>query len=381
MMGAGGDSSAPRVAPRSPLASAQMPNAADYAAQRPSSRRSRLLLLAQAPSASAGCLLRLRRLRIDSRRSSSGPINRPHVESFHAVYGGEVTFDADQADGDLKAQQYTLSGHVRLHETDTTIRAGKSLLTARPKRRRGDMALFNQKVFTIRSARLEGTPDLLTATEADFTTVPPDEKADYHIHAQTITLDRTKPSRRPAECDALSVRRAAADDPPRSPSTWAAAAARHGGRRCCRLSASRPATAPTSPLGAVCISPTVPVQYRLLLPTRQSVEATVTSQQTLYAPRAPSLPPIAVCRAGDAAGPYPRLRDRTGRSRCPKATRCGSMTFLPEPNPIRLFDTPSRGGLGAGRRAFCACRRAGPPARRPLCQPPAGSDPARPDSR
>ena len=119
----------------------------------------------------------------------SGPINRPHVAPVHAVYGGEVTFDADQADGDLKDKRYTLSGHVRLHETDTTIRAGEVTFNGARHDGVATDALLTQGLYTLRSARIEGTPGLLTAYDADVTTVPPDQTPDFHVRAQTITLD------------------------------------------------------------------------------------------------------------------------------------------------------------------------------------------------
>ena len=274
----------------------------------------------------------------------SGPLNRPHIEGFHALYGGEVTFDADQADGDLKAQRYLLSGHVRLHEADTTIRAGEITFNGATGSAEATQAVFNQKVFTIRSARLEGTPELLTATDGDFTTVPLDENSDYHIHAQTITLNQKnhRGVLRNATLYLFGVRLL----------TVPRITFRIGGGN---SAAQRQGMFPTIGIsarygtylafGSSLHVAHLPVQYRLLVPTRQKVEATVTSQQTLYVPRPPVVP----------APPYTGPVTPLDRIRAAATAPVGPLPegdpllfhdFLPEPNPIRLFVTPSRGYLG-----------------------------------
>lgn len=277
--------------------------------------------------------------------SASGPITRPHAEGVRAVYGGEVTFDADQADGDLKAKQYTLRGHVRLHETDTTIRAGEVTFDGATQSGRALNAILSRKVFTIRSAKLEGTTELLTATEADFTTVPPDEKADYHIHAQTITLDQTK-HRGVLRNATLYLFGARLLTIPRITFRLGAG----GG------AAGRQVVLPTVGVSArygtyLAFGDNLhvarqPVQFRILLPTRQSVEATITSQQTLYTPRVPAAP-----SAAPQVGPVTLLERIRAAATVPvgvlpEGDPLRFADFLPEPNPIRLFDTPSRGGLG-----------------------------------
>lgn len=287
--------------------------------------------------------------------SLSGPLNRPHIEGFHTLYGGEVTFDAEQADGDLKAKRYTLSGHVRLHETDTTIRAGKITFDGNARNGVATDALVNQKVFTLRSAQIKGKSErgakpgehseILTATEADLTTVPPDEKADYHIHAQTITLDRAK-HRGVLRNATLYLFGARLLTVPRI--TFRLGAGGGAARRQTMLPTFGVSARYGTYLafGSGLHVARFPIQYRLLLPTRQSVEATLTSQQTLYAPRVPAAP-----TAGPQVGPV-TLLDRIRAFATapipvlPDGDPLRFHDFLPEPNPIRLFDTPSRGGLG-----------------------------------
>jgi len=275
----------------------------------------------------------------------SGPLNRPHAEHIDATYGGEVTFKADQADGNLKTKRYILRGHVRLHETDTTIRAGQVTFDGTSQTAVATQALLNQTVFTIRSARLEGAPKLLTATDGDFTTVPPDEKADYHVHAQTITLDGAK-HRGVLHNATLYLFGARLLTVPRI--TFHAGAGGDAARRQTMLPAFGVSARYGTYLafGSNLRVARVPLQYRLLLPTRQSVEATLTSQQTLYAPRVSAAPP-----ADPQAGPV-TLLDRIRAFATapvpvlPDGDPLRFHDFLPEPNPIRLFDAPSRGGLG-----------------------------------
>jgi hypothetical protein len=276
--------------------------------------------------------------------SVSGPIARPHIDGFHAVYGGEVTFEADQADLDFKAQRYLLSGHVRLHEADTTIQAAEITFNGAAGTADATQALVNRKVFTIRSARLEGTPELLTATDGDFTTVPPNEKSDYHIHAQTITLNQAnhRGVLRNATFYLFGARLVTVPRVTFRIGGGGSAAQRQGMFPSIGVSA-RYGTylAFGSSLSVVHI----PVQYRLLLPTRQKIEATLTSHQTLYVPRPPVVPPLPY---SGPVTPLDRIRAAatapTGL--LPEGDPLLFHDFLPEPNPIRLFSTPSRGYLG-----------------------------------
>jgi len=335
---------------------AQMPNAGDTPPNAPPPP-------VTAPAAPAPTPVASPKLpQVDTQIDSlSGPINRPHIENYRTTYGGELSLKADQADGNLKTKQYILSGHVRLHETDTTLRAGEVTFNGQTQSGVATDALINQQVFTIRSARLEAVPEmptatdqaiptqrtpyLLTATDADFTTVPPDEKADYHIHAQTITLDQTK-HRGVLRNATLYLFGARLLTVPRI--TFHTGAGGDAARRQTMLPAFGVSARYGTYLafGSSLRVARVPVQYRLLLPTRQSVEATLTSQQTLYAPRVPAAPP-----ADPQAGPV-TLLDRIRAFATapvpvlPDGDPLRFHDFLPEPNPIRLFDAPSRGGLG-----------------------------------
>lgn len=277
-----------------------------------------------------------------------GPLSHPHFDGFHALYGGEVTFDADSADFDRKAQLYNLQGHVRLHEADTTIQAGEVTYNGADQTSVATQAILAQKFLTIRSAKLEssqlaGKEGLLTATEADFTTVPPEEKADYHIHAQTITVNGQ--TRRAVLHNAtfylfgtrlLTIPRV----------TFHLGSGSSAAQRQALL----PTIGYSSRYGAFLAYGSslrlahIPVQYRLLLPTRQTLEATVTSRQALYKPPPPILPPPSY--AGPVT-PLDRIRNAATAPSgpLPEGDPLLFHDFLPEPNPIRLFQTPSRGYL------------------------------------
>ena len=302
-------------------------------------------------------------------KAITGPLDRPHVQGLRIVYGGELTLNADQADGDLsplvpglpgRNERYTLSGHVRIHETDTTLNA--ALVTFDGVAGEADAAdvLLNQKALTVRSKSLRAAPQrlavppggkvvyLLTATEGDITTVPPGEKADYRIHAQRITLDEGK-KRGVLYNATLYLFGTRLLTIPRI--FFRLGSGGGAGRRTGALPtfgvSSRYGT--YLAFGSSLRVGNAPVQYRLLLPTRQSVEAAVTSQQTLYAPPAYA-PPARVA-------PAPHTRPLTFLERLraaatapvpvlPEGDPLRFHDFLPEPNPIRLFDSPARGGLG-----------------------------------
>ena len=273
----------------------------------------------------------------------SGPLNHPHFNGFHALYGGEVSFDADSADFDRKAALYTLQGNVRLHEADTTLRAAGVTYNGTDQTSVATKAVLNRKLFTISSAKMEGKAGLLTATDGDFMTVPPGEKADFHIHAQTITLNEQK-QRAVLRNAAFYLYGTRLLTVPRVTFHL-----NRGGS-----AAQRQAVFPTFGVsarygtylafGSVLQIAHTPLQYRILLPMRQTVEATVTSHQTLFVPHPPVVPPTPY------AGPVTPL----DRIRAAATAPTGPLPdgdpllfhdFLPEPNPIRLFQTPSRGFL------------------------------------
>lgn len=277
---------------------------------------------------------------------SSGPPNHPHLESVHLTYGGELTLSAGQADADRAAGTYDLHGGVRIHETDTTLQAQEVTFNERQSSGVATDASIYRSYFTIRAPRIAGTPEMITAYGGDFTTVPNGGPADYYLRSQTITLDSQKHrgTLRNATVYLFGARLVTI---PRL--TFGFGGPGGGNRRAIAI----PTIGYSSRYGTFIAFGSntrimrLPFQYRLLLPTRQTVEAAVTSSQTLYTPRVHSAPPAPY------TGPVTLLdRIRAAATVAPGPLPDGDPLrftgFLPDPNPIQLFNAPSHGGLYLG---------------------------------
>lgn len=283
---------------------------------------------------------------IDLRGTLSGPLSRPHVEGVHFLYGGELTLDADQADGDLPQKRYLVRGHVRAHEADTTIRANEITFDGPAQRALATGVLLTRGVFSLRAPHLDATPEIVTATGGTLTTVPDGAPADYFIRAQTITLDQKK-QRGTLRNASLYLFRARLLTLPRV--TF------HLGKRgdAARRQAMIPVFGVSVRYGtyitfgsSLGVAP-FPIRYHLLLPTRQAVEGTLSSEQTLYTPRPI---PSRLLDTG-VSGPVTlldriRILATAPRGPLPEGDPLLFHDFLPEANPIRLFDEPPRGAVG-----------------------------------
>ncbi len=277
---------------------------------------------------------------------TSGPATRKHIEAPQLTYGGELTLRTDQADADLVAGTYDLHGHVRIHETDTTLKAQEVTFEGRKSSGVATNAEIDRSYYTIRAPRIAGTPELITAYGGDFTTVPNGGPADYYLRSQTITLDSGK-RRGTLKNATLYLFGARLVTLPRL--SFGLGGSGGGARRTLAI----PTVGVSSRYGTfLAFGNTtrfmrLPLQYRLLLPTRQTIEAAVTSSQTLYTPPAHAAP------AAPYAGPTTLLdRIRTAATVSPGPLPDGDplrfVDFLPDPNPISLFNTPSHGGLYLG---------------------------------
>ena len=277
----------------------------------------------------------------------SGPLGRPHLAPVQVTYGGELTINADQADADLGAGRYDLRGHVRVHEADTTLRAGEVTFGGPAQSATATDAVLTRSFYTIRAPRLVGTPELITAYNGDFTTVPNGGLADYYLRAQTITLDSLthRGTLRNATLYLFGARLVTIPRLSFGFGRTGGAAQQHVMIPTFGVS-SRYGTYVA--FGKDSRIARFPVQYRLLLPTRQSVQALVTSRQTLYAPPARS-----AAVSAPYAGPI-TLLDRLRAAATvppgplPEGDPLRFQDFLPDPNPILLFNAPSRGGLYLG---------------------------------
>ena len=271
--------------------------------------------------------------------------NQTHLKDVRVTYGGELTLDADQADADLAAGRYDLRGDVRLHEADTSLKADE--VTIGPRQEAvATNALVSRSYYSIRAPRIAGTPEQIVAYNGNFTTVANGGPADYYLRAQTITLDSAahRGTLKNATLYLFGVRLVTF----RRLSFGFNKSGGAGGRKLVIPTigvSSRYGT--FLAFGSDTRIMRLPVRYRVLLPTRQSVQASATSFQTLYAPRIPAAP----------AAPYAGPETLLGRIRAAATVLPGPLPegdplrfqdFLPDPNPIQLFNAPSHGGLYLG---------------------------------
>ena len=274
---------------------------------------------------------------------SSGSATHRYIKSPQLTYGGELTLSADTADADLVAGTYDLRGSVRIHEADTTLKAQKVTFEGKTSSAVATNAQLFRSYYTIRAPRIAGTPELITAEDGDFTTVPNGGPADYYLRSQTLTLDSGK-RRGTLKNATLYLFGARIVTIPRL--SFGLGGAGGGAKRTLAI----PILGVSSRYGTfVAFGNTtrflqLPFQYRLLLPTRQSVEAAVTSGQALYTP--PGHPSPAVPYTGPTTL-LDRIRSAATVSSgpLPEGDPLRFTDFLPDPNPISLFNMPSHGGL------------------------------------
>ena len=280
---------------------------------------------------------------------ASGPLDHLQIVLPRIVYGNELTLDADTAVTDSEARRNVLSGHVRLHETDTTLRADTVTLDGAAQTAMADNALVTQRVFSVRAKTLNAMPTLVVGQNVTVTTVPDGGRADASLRAQTLTLDQTakRGTLRNASLYLFGTRLLTV------PRVTFRLGSKGG-------AAQRKLIIPTVGVssrygtflafGSSTRIGSVPFQYRLLLPTRQSLQAVVSGQQTLYAPSDPPSAPA-------PPGPPPTLLEHlrafatAPAPALPPGDPLLFHDFLPQPNPINLFDTPGRGGLTLGEEA------------------------------
>ncbi len=273
----------------------------------------------------------------------SGPPDNLQILLPRVVYGNELTLDADTAVADLPARRYVLSGHVRVHETDTTLRSDTVTLYGAAQTAQVDNALVTRSVFSLRAETLTAQPKLVVGQNITVTTVPDGGNADASIRAQMLTLDQTRKqgTLRNASLYLFGTRLLTV---PRVSFRFG----KRGG------AARRKLMIPTIGVssrygtflayGSSTRIGSVPFQYRVLLPQRQSLQAVILGQQTLYAPSEPRPAP-------PASGPPPTLLENirafatAPTPLLPPGDPLLFHDFLPQPNPIILFDTPGRGGL------------------------------------
>lgn len=276
----------------------------------------------------------------------SGSLDRAVVQGGTLTYGGELTLHAGTLQGDLLHQQYDATGGVRVHEADTTLISRSLHLSGRQGVGKAEAALLTQKPYTVRAAQIDLTSTSVVAHEADATTAPPQKRSDLDLRAQTISLF---PQRHHGELRnaSLYLFRARVLTLPRvgfALGTSGGAARRQGVLPTFGISGRYGTYLAFG--GSSSLAQAVPFRYRLVVSTRQQTQIRVSSRQTLLEQRPPAAP--------ISDNPQPLHPDYLGALRTLATIRRPPLPegdpllfhdFLPDRNPIRLFDGPARATL------------------------------------
>ena len=273
----------------------------------------------------------------------AGSLDQAVVQGGTLTYGGELTLHAGTLQGDLLHQQYDATGGVRVHEADTTLISRSLHLSGRQGVGKAEAALLTQKPYTVRAAQIDLTSTSVVAHEADATTAPPQKRSDLDLRAQTISLF---PQRHHGELRnaSLYLFRARVLTLPRvgfALGTSGGAARRQGVLPTFGISGRYGTYLAFG--GSSSLAQAVPFRYRLVVSTRQQTQIRVSSRQTLLEQRPPAAP--------ISDNPQPLHPDYLGALRTLATIRRPPLPdgdpllfhdFLPDRNPIRLFDGPAR---------------------------------------
>ncbi len=276
----------------------------------------------------------------------AGSLSQAVVQGGTLTYGGELTLRAGTLTGDLLHQQYNATGGVRVHDADTTLISRSLHLNGKQGIGHAEAALLTQKPYTVRAARIDLTANSVIAQEADATTAPPQKRADLDLRAQTISLF---PQRHHGEVRnaSLYLFRARVLTLPRV----GFAIGKGGGSN--RRQGILPTVGVSGRYGTYLafggdgrLARPLPFRYRLVLSTQQQTQIRVSSQQTLFEQRPRSAP------VSDT--PQPLNPDYLGALRTwatirrpplPEGDPLLFYDFLPDRNPISLFDGQARADL------------------------------------
>jgi hypothetical protein len=276
-------------------------------------------------------------------------------------YGGELTLDASQLQGDLDDSRFDATGGVRVHANDTTLNT-QSLHVDGPKQLAvANGAILTRRPFVIKAPLIQFQTNHLTATNANITTAPPGERPDIELRVSRLTLtpvldkQGVATGRDHAEMDGVSlyllhnhiitIRRLKATvgpqpagaPPQKRPPTPSFGYSSRFGAYLGYGSSTRIGRAP--------------VGYDFLAPLRGTPQFSISSSQTLFhgpslRPEAPPLPPPV---PGD---PLAEIRALTTAPdlRLPLGDPLLFHDYLPGGNLISLFNQPSSATLNASER-------------------------------
>ena len=289
---------------------------------------------------------------------SGGP-SHTSADHVHLDYGGELTVNAAHLEGAPAQSTYDAIGQVYAHAHDTTLRAGRLHVDGLNRLGFSEDALLVRRPFTIHAPRIDFQTDKLVATHASVTTARPEDKPDIELRVGTLTVTPEQKMGEPPtgrqhvglrdvglyvlHNHILTLRELGTTigsqpgGPARrqGPHPSVGYSGRYG------LFVSFGSTARLGP---------VPISYSLTQPLHSSTQVRVTSSQTLLT--GPPLRPEVPLPLPPPARPHDVLATlRALTTAPPPLLPAGDPLlfhdFLPDPNPIRLFDQPSRANLSA----------------------------------
>ena len=278
------------------------------------------------------------------------------IDGFRLLYGGELSVQAGHAQGSLTKRQFAATGHVRVHETDTTLLSDSLLYNAG--RAEATHTLLTQNPFTLTTPRLVFAPGKAFAEDVRAAAVPPGVRPDLFLRAGEV---RVFPAQHKGEVRRaslylfggrlLTVRRigfgvgggsSSAVNRRQGVFPTAGASARYG---------------PFVGFGG-----TFPgvraARLHLLLPTRRQPQIRITAHQSLLSPPpAPASPPLP--SSGSLFLDSVRAVATARKPPLPYHDPLLFHTILPSPDPIQPFGGPPRPGLTLSEEVTSHIERAG----------------------
>jgi len=288
--------------------------------------------------------------------------NRLSADRVSLNYGDELTVDAAHLEGDPFRSRYDVTGGVRAHAHDTSLTADRLHFEGLERFGLTEQVMLTRRPFTVRARRIEFQPTGLTATRASVTTARPQDKPDIELRVSTLTVTPEQTAGRETgrqrvilrdvglyllHNHVITLRRLGTtlDNEPGGPA---------------RRQAPHPSVGYSGRYGVFVGYGSsaklagLPLRYSLIQPLHGSPQARVTSSQTLLV--GPALRPETPPPPAPPARPHDYLATLRALTTAPRPLLPDGdpllfHDFLPDPNPIRLFDQPPRANATASEEA------------------------------
>ena len=294
----------------------------------------------------------------------SGDTQHASADHVRLDYGGELLVTAAHLQGDIARSVYDAVGNVYAHAHDTTLRAERLHADGLDRLGFSEHTTLTRRPFTVRARAIRFDPVGLTADDANVTTADPGDKPDIELRVGRMTV---RPDSKPGQPDTGRERVGFTDVSlyllHNHILTLHHYAATVGGETA-GGTAKRQTPHPTVGLsgryglyvayGAGAKVGPFPLRLSVVEPLHSSPQVRVTSSQTLLTGPAlrsevpPPVPPPA--RPHDSLATL-RALTTAPRPPLPAGDPLLFHDFLPDSNPIHLFDQPGRAGLSANEEA------------------------------